>query len=58
MDNGSELIERPLVDWWQDRDIETRNVQPTKSDQNTSVERFSRPLREEVLSTYLFEDLD
>ena len=57
-DNGPELISRQFVDWCEENDIEIWYIQPGKPNQNAFIERFNRTYREEVLSSYLFEDLD
>ena len=57
-DNGPELISQVFVDWCEDQGIEIRYIQPGKPNQNAFIERFNRTYREEVLSSYLFENLD
>lgn len=57
-DNGPELISQVFVDWCKGQGIEIRYIQPGKPNQNAFIERFNRTYREEVLSNYLFENLD
>jgi len=57
-DNGPELLSTPFVAWCEENDVEIRYIQPGKPNQNAFIERFNRTYRDEVLSAYLFEDLD
>ncbi len=57
-DNGPELISRQFVNWCEENGIEILYIQPGKPNQNAYIERFNRTYREEVLSAYLFEDLE
>ncbi len=57
-DNGPELISKKFADWCEENDVEIRFIQPGKPDQNAYIERFNRTYREEILSSYLFDDLD
>ena len=57
-DNGPELISHQFVDWCKGNDVEIKYIQPGKPNQNAYIERFNRTYRNEVLSCYLFEDLD
>ena len=57
-DNGPELTSQVFVDWCKRHQIEIRYIQPGKPNQNAFIERFNRTYREEVLNSYLFEDLD
>ncbi len=57
-DNGPEFTSRVFTDWCNDHDIELLYIQPGKPNQNAYIERFNRTYREEMLSSYLFEDLD
>ena len=57
-DNGPEFTSEVFVEWCQQRDIIIRYIQPGKPNQNAYIERFNRTYREEVLNSYLFEDLD
>jgi putative transposase len=57
-DNGPELTSQVFVDWCARMGIAIRYIQPGKPNQNAFIERFNRTYREEVLNSYLFEDLD
>ena len=57
-DNGPELTSQVFVDWCKRMNIAIRHIQPGKPNQNAFIERFNRTYREEVLNSYLFEDLD
>ena len=57
-DNGPELICRQFVAWCEENVVEIKYIQPGKPNQNAYIERFNRTYREEVLSSYLFDDLD
>lgn len=57
-DNGPELLSEAFVGWCEGNGVEIRYIQPGKPNQNAFIERFNRTFREEVLSAYLFEDLD
>ena len=57
-DNGPELISRAFMLWCARNNVEIKYIQPGKPNQNAFIERFNRTYREEVLSAYLFADLD
>lgn len=57
-DNGPELLSEVFRAWCEENDVEIRYIQPGKPNQNAFIERFNRTFRSEVLSAYLFEDLD
>lgn len=57
-DNGPELLSEAFRGWCEENDVEILYIQPGKPNQNAFIERFNRTFRNEVLSAYLFEDLD
>ena len=57
-DNGPELLSDAFRSWCEENDVEIWYIQPGKPNQNAFIERFNRTFRGEVLSAYLFEDLD
>ncbi|MBW2704451.1 MAG: transposase family protein, partial [Deltaproteobacteria bacterium] len=57
-DNGPELISGVFTEWCECNGVEIRYIQPGKPNQNAYIERFNRTYRDEVLSAYLFDDLD
>jgi putative transposase len=56
--DGPELLSVAIMTWGKENDVEIRHIQPGKPNQNAFTERFNQTYREEVLSAYLFEDLD
>ena len=57
-DNRPELLSDAFRSWCEENDVEIKYIQPGKPNQNAFIERFNRTFRSEVLSAYLFEDLD
>ena len=57
-DNGPELLSTSFVTWCEKNEVELRYIQPGKPNQNAYIERFNRTYRDEVLSAYLFDDLE
>ncbi len=47
-----------FAEWCEKNTVAIWYIQPGKPNQNAYIERFNRTYREEVLSAYLFEDLD
>jgi putative transposase len=58
MDNGPELISQRLESWAKKKNIALLHIQPGKPAQNAYIERFNRTFREEVLDSYLFDQLE
>jgi hypothetical protein len=57
-DNGPELLSQPFVTWCEQNGVEILYIQPGKPNQNAYIERFNKTFRDELLSAYLFDDLD
>jgi putative transposase len=57
-DNGPELTSLTFMSWCAEHGVAIRYIQPGKPNQNAFIERFNRTYREEVLNSYLFENLD
>ena len=60
VDNGPEFIAEALKEWCKlpENSIELTNIEKGKPSQNGSLERLNRTFREDILSAYLFDDLD
>jgi len=57
-DNGPEFMAQALENWAEQNNVELTPIQPGKPTQNAYIERFNRTFREEVLSLYVFQDLN
>lgn len=57
LDNGPEFISQALGDWAERRGVQLQFIQPGKPTQNAYIERFNRTFRTEVLSCYVFTNL-
>lgn len=58
VDNGPEFTSDIFVGWCKEQKIKLQFIQPGKPNQNGYIERFNKTYRNEVLDTYLFEDMD
>ena len=56
-DNGSEFTSHTMAAWAKKHHVLLDFIEPGKPAQNGYVERFNRTFREDVLSAYLFDDL-
>ena len=57
-DNGPEYISGLLQQWASKHNVRLDYIQPGNPQQNAYVERFTRTVRYECLSQYLWQDLD
>ena len=60
VDNGPEFLAEVLKEWCNlpENQIELTYIERGKPSQNGSLERLNRTFREDILSAYLFDDLD
>jgi putative transposase len=56
-DNGPEFLSYALTDYCKTNNILLKYIQPGKPTQNAYIERFNRTFREDILDTYLFENI-
>ena len=56
-DNGPEFIAEAMSEWCTNLGIEWEYIQPGKPTQNSLIERFNRTFRQDVLNSYMFENL-
>jgi putative transposase len=57
VDNGPEFIASTFKKWAEKKGIFIQHIQPGKPAQNGFIERFNRTYREDILDTYIFDDL-
>ena len=56
-DNGAEFLSGDFVAWAEANGMSIQYIQPGEPNQNAYIERFNRTYREELLSFYLFNNL-
>ncbi|GGC50532.1 transposase [Parapedobacter defluvii] len=56
-DNGPEFMSAAMMEWCCEHSIEWEFIQPGKPTQNSLIERFNRTFRQDVLDSYMFDNL-
>ena len=56
-DNGPEFVAEAMSEWCTNLGIGWEYIQPGKPTQNSLIERFNRTFRQDVLNSYMFENL-
>ena len=56
-DNGPEFVAGSIAEWCEKLGIEWEYIQPGKPTQNSLIERFNRTFRQDILNSYMFENL-
>lgn len=58
MDSGPEFVSAALAEWAEEHNISLEFIKPGNPTQNSYVERFNRPFRDEILNMYVFKTLN
>ena len=56
-DNGPQFVAEAMRAWCEKNDIQWEFIQPGKPTQNSLIERFNRTFRQDVLDSYMFDNL-
>lgn len=56
-DNGPEFVAEAMRGWCEQNNIQWQFIQPGKPTQNSLIERFNRTFRQDVLDSYMFNNL-
>jgi transposase InsO family protein len=57
-DNGPEFVGKAMLNWAHDRNVNLRQIDPGKPNQNAYIESFNGRLRDECLNEHWFTSLD
>lgn len=56
-DNGAEFVAEAMRGWCEQNNIQREFIQPGKPTQNSLIERFNRTFRQDVLDSYMSDNL-